>query len=420
MAESRVVNRFAIRNKHPMPAPYVVKPVNEGSSFGVVIVKEDQSHPPQVLGSAEWRYGDTVMVERYVHGRELTCAVMGDVALGVTEIVPTGHAFYDYDSKYVPGGSKHECPQKFHRIFTKRYRHWRSRLIKPSAARGVSRSDFRYDDRHSENGELSLAGNQHPAGDDADVPCARDRPACGALLRRVVELDGGGRFVSALRPGQIKAQFASTGLAGTGLAGLRAAIDGFVLPRWLRWPVRVFGRMVGGHYEPPRFAATIASGAFLALSALYGAWLGGQMPSVVQSVTSRAGFAVDEVRVTGHRETSEIDILERLELDGWTSLVRASTPSLHASASRRCPGSSPLPSARSIRMRWRSTSSSASPSRCGSRAGSFPSSTAPARSCAPFGGGRHSMLPLVIGHGASERAAAFVDKVKQFPNWPPA
>ena len=77
------MNRFDIRNKHPMPPPYVVKPVNEGSSFGVVIVKEDQSHPPQIIASAEWKYGDTVMVERYVHGRELTCAVMGDVALGV-------------------------------------------------------------------------------------------------------------------------------------------------------------------------------------------------------------------------------------------------------------------------------------------------------------------------------------------------
>ena len=69
VAESRVMSRFAIGNKHPMKPPYVVKPVNEGSSFGVVIVKEDQSHPPQVIGSADWKYGDTVMIERYVYGR---------------------------------------------------------------------------------------------------------------------------------------------------------------------------------------------------------------------------------------------------------------------------------------------------------------------------------------------------------------
>lgn len=154
VAESRVVNRFTVKNKHPMKPPYVVKPVNEGSSFGVVIVHEGQSHPPQVIGSTEWRYGETVMVERYVHGRELTCAVMGDVALGVCEIIPTGHSFYDYDSKYVPGGSKHEIPAK---ISPNIYQKIQTLALKAHLAigcRGVSRSDFRYDDRHSENGEV--------------------------------------------------------------------------------------------------------------------------------------------------------------------------------------------------------------------------------------------------------------------------
>ena len=154
VAESRVVNRKTIAGEHPMKPPYVVKPVNEGSSFGVVIVREGQSHPPQVVASAEWRYGDQVMVERYVHGRELTCAVMGDVALGVCEIVPVGHNFYDYDSKYVPGGSKHEVPAK---ISPNIYQKLQTLALKAHQAigcRGVSRSDFRYDDRHSENGEI--------------------------------------------------------------------------------------------------------------------------------------------------------------------------------------------------------------------------------------------------------------------------
>lgn len=154
VAESRLMNRFAIRNSHPMAPPYVVKPVNEGSSFGVVIVKEGQSFPPQVISSDEWKYGDQVMVERYVHGRELTCAVMGDVALGVCEIIPTGHAFYDYDSKYVAGGSKHVCPAK---ISLNIYQRIQTLALKAHLAigcRGVSRSDFRYDDRHSENGEV--------------------------------------------------------------------------------------------------------------------------------------------------------------------------------------------------------------------------------------------------------------------------
>ena len=154
VAESKVISRFAIRDKHPMKPPYVVKPVNEGSSFGVVIVKEDQSHPPQLITSSEWRYGDTVMVERFVHGRELTCAVMGDVALGVTEIVPIGHSFYDYDAKYVAGGSKHECPAKVSPIIYQKVQTLTLKAHQAMGCRGVSRSDFRYDDRHSENGEL--------------------------------------------------------------------------------------------------------------------------------------------------------------------------------------------------------------------------------------------------------------------------
>ena len=154
VAESRVLNRFSIRNEHPMKPPYVVKPVAEGSSFGVVIVKEDQSHPPQVISSSEWRYGDTVMVERYIHGRELTCAVMGDVALGVCEIIPTGHAFYDYDSKYVAGGSKHECPAKVSPNIYQKIQTLALKAHQAIGCRGVSRSDFRYDDRHSENGEV--------------------------------------------------------------------------------------------------------------------------------------------------------------------------------------------------------------------------------------------------------------------------
>lgn len=154
VAEARVVNRMTIRNEHPMKPPYVVKPVNEGSSFGVVIVTEGQSHPPQVITSNEWRYGDTVMVERYVYGRELTCAVMGDVALGVCEIIPTGHSFYDYDSKYVAGGSKHVVPAKISLNIYQKIQTLALKAHQVIGCRGISRSDFRYDDRHSENGEV--------------------------------------------------------------------------------------------------------------------------------------------------------------------------------------------------------------------------------------------------------------------------
>lgn len=154
VAEQRLMNRFEFTSSHPMKPPYVVKPVREGSSFGVVMVKEDQSHPPQIITSQEWRYGDSVMVERYVCGRELTCGVMGDVALGVTEVVPQGHAFYDYDSKYVKGGSKHVIPAQISPNIYQKVQTLALKAHQAIGCRGVSRSDFRYDDRFSENGEL--------------------------------------------------------------------------------------------------------------------------------------------------------------------------------------------------------------------------------------------------------------------------
>lgn len=154
VAEQRLMNRFDFTSTHPMKPPYVVKPVCEGSSFGVVMVKEDQSHPPQIITSEEWRYGDNVMVERYIYGRELTCGVMGDVALGVTEVVPQGHAFYDYDSKYVKGGSKHVIPAQISPNIYQKVQTLALKAHQAIGCRGVSRSDFRYDDRFSENGEL--------------------------------------------------------------------------------------------------------------------------------------------------------------------------------------------------------------------------------------------------------------------------
>lgn len=191
IAESKVVNRFGIGGRHPMKPPYVVKPVNEGSSFGVVIVREGQTHPPQLIGSADWKYGDLVMVERYIHGREFTCAVMGDVALGVAEIIPVGHLFYDYDSKYAPGGSKHECPAKISPNIYQRIQTLALKAHQAIGCRGVSRSDFRYDDRHSENGELIwLEINTQPGMTPTSlVPeiAAQAGHGFGELLRWMVE-----------------------------------------------------------------------------------------------------------------------------------------------------------------------------------------------------------------------------------------
>jgi len=107
--EGRVAARRDAAKRHLLPPPYVIKPLAEGSSVGVFIVREDMAHPPQELTRDDWAFGETVLVEPYIAGKELTCAVMGDKALGVIEIVPAVK-FYDYEAKYAPGGSKHLLP----------------------------------------------------------------------------------------------------------------------------------------------------------------------------------------------------------------------------------------------------------------------------------------------------------------------
>jgi D-alanine-D-alanine ligase len=145
VAEDRVLSRFEAAKAHVMPPPYVVKPVAEGSSVGVYIVTEEHPHPPQELYRDDWPFGDTVMVERYIPGKELTCAVLGDRALDVIEIVPATR-FYDYEAKYAAGGSKHLLPAP---ILPNVYQEVRRLSLAAHSAlgcRGVSRADFRYDD----------------------------------------------------------------------------------------------------------------------------------------------------------------------------------------------------------------------------------------------------------------------------------
>jgi D-alanine-D-alanine ligase len=152
VAPHEIVTRGRAAESHVMPPPYVVKPIAEGSSFGVLIVRAEQAHPPQSLAAGEWTFGEEVMVERYVAGRELTCAVMGDQALDVTEIVPIGHGFYDYDAKYVAGGSKHLVPAPLKDFVYQNIRSLALEAHRAIGCRGVSRSDFRYDENGT--GEL--------------------------------------------------------------------------------------------------------------------------------------------------------------------------------------------------------------------------------------------------------------------------
>jgi D-alanine-D-alanine ligase len=155
VAQGRVVSRREAARQHALERPYVLKPVSEGSSVGVFIVREDHQHPPQELNDPEWKFGEELLAERYIPGRELTCAVMGDQPLGVIEIVPTGAlSFYNYESKYAPGGSRHLLPAPVSSNVYELVRKLTLTAHKALGCRGVSRADFRFDDTPGGTGEL--------------------------------------------------------------------------------------------------------------------------------------------------------------------------------------------------------------------------------------------------------------------------
>jgi D-alanine-D-alanine ligase len=144
LAKGLIMDRRAAAASHPMPVPYVVKPNSGGSSFGVFIVREGANRPPEQLLDADWAYGETVIVEEFIAGLELTTAVLGDRALAVTEIKPAGE-WYDFDAKYAEGGSIHEIPAKVpEAVYQACLRHAEA-AHKALGCRGVTRTDFRYD-----------------------------------------------------------------------------------------------------------------------------------------------------------------------------------------------------------------------------------------------------------------------------------
>ena len=136
-----------------MAPPYVIKPVREGSSVGVMIVREGDNRAP--LERESWPYGDEVLVERYVPGRELTVAVMGDRPLGVTEIRPR-QGFYNYETKYTEGRADHLVPAPVPQSIYGAAQEWALRAHRALGCRGVSRCDFRYDDTAGEPDGLYL------------------------------------------------------------------------------------------------------------------------------------------------------------------------------------------------------------------------------------------------------------------------
>jgi D-alanine-D-alanine ligase len=166
VAEGMLVNRMSAGKTHAMRPPYVVKPVNQGSSVGVFIVRAGDNRPPEELVSDRWTFGDEVLVEEFVPGRELTVAVMrgktnGQGALAVTEIVPKT-SFYDYDAKYAPGGSEHVIPAKLSASVAGEAMELAERAHVALGCRGASRTDFRYDDTAGRSRLVVLEVNTQP------------------------------------------------------------------------------------------------------------------------------------------------------------------------------------------------------------------------------------------------------------------
>ena len=157
-----IANRIEAAKRHLLAPPYVIKPIAEGSSVGVFIVQEDHAHPPQELTRADWAYGERVMIEPFISGKELTCAVIGDKATGVVEIT-TALKFYDYEAKYAPGGSKHILPAPVSSEVYEACRRIALAAHQALGCRGVTRADFRYDDsKPGTSGLFCLEVNTQP------------------------------------------------------------------------------------------------------------------------------------------------------------------------------------------------------------------------------------------------------------------
>ncbi|HTW70097.1 MAG TPA: D-alanine--D-alanine ligase [Acetobacteraceae bacterium] len=154
VARGRVVPLDELEAGDPLPLPYVVKPVNEGSSVGVEFIRTGDNRRCDIART--WRFGKTAMVEEYIPGRELTVGVMGDRALGVTEIIAQAGSFYDYESKYADGGSRHIIPAAIHPDIYARALDVASSAHRALGCRGATRCDFRYDDTKGEPGRLVL------------------------------------------------------------------------------------------------------------------------------------------------------------------------------------------------------------------------------------------------------------------------
>jgi D-alanine-D-alanine ligase len=153
VAAGRVIDIADMEDSDPLPRPYVVKPLNEGSSVGVEILRRGENRRHEI--ARNWHFGPRALVEEFIPGRELTVGVMGDRALTVTDIA-AAHDFYDYESKYAAGGSHHVLPARIHPAIHAQALDVALAAHNALGCRGASRADFRYDDTTGEPGRLVL------------------------------------------------------------------------------------------------------------------------------------------------------------------------------------------------------------------------------------------------------------------------
>jgi len=188
MPGGRIVKSEELYEADPLARPYVLKPVNEGSSVGVAIVTAESNYGNPIRRDAEgpWQTFDTLLAEPYIRGRELTAAVLGDRALLVTELVPKS-GFYDFDAKYTDGMTEHVCPAQIPPEIEKLCLEYALKAHRLLGCRGTSRSDFRWDDELGEDGLFLLETNTQPGMTPLSLVPEQAR-ACGIEYAELVEI----------------------------------------------------------------------------------------------------------------------------------------------------------------------------------------------------------------------------------------
>ena len=163
MPGGRIVRSEELYARDPLPRPYVLKPVNEGSSVGVAIVTDEGNYGNPISAQAKgpWQEFDELLAEPFIRGRELTTAVLGGEALGVTELKPKS-GFYDYDAKYTDGMTDHICPAQIPDDVAEACKAIALRAHRLLGCKGASRADFRWDDNQGAEGLFLLEVNTQP------------------------------------------------------------------------------------------------------------------------------------------------------------------------------------------------------------------------------------------------------------------